>query len=218
MLCWWCQSNTYQPYSSKTTKFSLIFEEKRGDGIEGEEYRRRISKRGGGREDCAAVIEELLEGTPIVDVIFVLLCLKSYCSIWNLLKKVGSLASYSYSYIQQRHTNVCQLVYGLASVCMLYAAFLKRHCLLRFQYHGLGNIRASLITFLCLAAQQQQQSNQHCTSIEQHTMYDVGMQQPSSQSCDVIYLYQMEMLLLMNVNGCCCVGYFSCCVLIIAQL
>ena len=50
MLCWWCQSNTYQPYSSKTTKFSLIFEEKRGDGIEGEEYRRRISKRGGGRE------------------------------------------------------------------------------------------------------------------------------------------------------------------------
>ena len=52
---------------------------------------------------------------------------------------------------------------------MLYAAFLKRHCLLRFQYHGLGNIRASLITFLCLAATQQQ-SNQHCASIV-HTMY-----------------------------------------------
>ena len=33
------------------------------------------------------------------------------------------------------------------------------------------------------------------------------MQQPSSQSCDVIYLNQMEMLLLMNVNGCYCVGY-----------
>ena len=120
MLCWWwCQSNSYQPYSSKTTKFSLIFEEKRGDGIEGEEYRRRISKRGGGREDCAAVIEELLEGTPIVDVIFVLLCLKSYCSIWNLLKKVGSLAS---SQLQlQLHTaatHKCMLARLRSRQCM----------------------------------------------------------------------------------------------------
>ena len=72
---------------------SLVSFSRKREETDGEEYRRRISKRGGGREDCAAVIEELLEGTPIVDVIFVLLCLKSYCSIWNLLKKVGSLAS-----------------------------------------------------------------------------------------------------------------------------
>ena len=90
---------------------SLVSFLRKREETDGEEYRRRISKRGGGREDCAAVIEELLEGNPIVDVIFVLLCLKSYCSIWNLLKKVGSLAAAA--------THKCMLARLRSLVCYM---------------------------------------------------------------------------------------------------
>ena len=55
-------------------------------------------------------------GTPIVDVIFVLLCLKSYCSIWNLLKKLAG------------DTHKCMLQKALFASWIL--AYLKLHSFL----------------------------------------------------------------------------------------